>query len=141
MWKQRCNRIEMAINASHEHLSFTPSNDQRAPKQQLGVENEMKGERGRKACCWCRHSCVELMCCHRCTSPGKNARGGLAPAPPTYLFSVLLPSQASKVLLELLQEDECEDGVRAEPDEGRNVALVEGQRALPQGEPDQVEGT
>ena len=60
---------------------------------------------------------------------------------PTYLFSVLLPSQASKVLLELLQEDECEDGVRAEPDEGRNVALVEGQRALPQGEPDQVEGT
>jgi len=37
----------MAINASHEHLSFTPSNDQRAQKQQLGVENEMKGERGR----------------------------------------------------------------------------------------------
>ena len=59
---------------------------------------------------------------------------------PTYLFSVLL-SQASKVLLELLQEDECEDGVRPEPDEGRNVALVKGQRALPQGEPDQIEGT
>ena len=56
-------------------------------------------------------------------------------------FSVFLLSQASKVLLELLQEDECEDGVRAEPDEGRHVALVEGQRALPQGEPDQVEGT
>ena len=58
---------------------------------------------------------------------------------PLMFFSVL--SQASKVLLQLLQEDECEDGVRAEPDEGRHVALVEGQRALPQGEPDQVEGT
>ena len=61
---------------------------------------------------------------------------------PLMFFSVLLLlSQASKVLLELLQEDEGEDGVRAEPDEGRHVALVEGQRALPQGEPDQVEGT
>jgi len=36
----------MAINASHEHLSFTPSKDQRAQKQQLGVENEMEGGRG-----------------------------------------------------------------------------------------------
>ena len=61
---------------------------------------------------------------------------------PLMFFSVLLLlSQASKVLLELLQEDEGEDGVRAEPDEGRHVALVEGQGALPQGEPNEVEGT
>ena len=45
----------------------------------------------------------------------------------------------SKVLLELLQEYEREDGVRAEPDEGRHVALVERQRALAEGEADQVE--
>ena len=45
----------MAINASHEHLSFTASKDHRAQKQQLGVENEMEGgaegEGTWKACC------------------------------------------------------------------------------------------
>jgi len=58
----------MAFNASHEHLSFTPSKDHRAQKQQLGVENEMEGGRGRGGSMegmlllvmgW--HSCVELM--------------------------------------------------------------------------------
>ena len=44
----------------------------------------------------------------------------------------------SKVFLELLEEDECEDGVRAETDKGRHVALVKCQRALAGGEADQV---
>ena len=45
----------------------------------------------------------------------------------------------SKVFLELLQEEECEDGVRAEPDEGRHVSLVERQRtSFSEGEADYV---
>ena len=47
----------------------------------------------------------------------------------------------TKVFLELLVEDECQDGVRAEPHKGRNVSLVKCQRSLAGGEADQVEGT
>ncbi len=40
---------------------------------------------------------------------------------------------------ELLQEDEGQDGVRAQPDESRNVTFEESQRTLCGSEPDQVQ--
>ena len=45
----------------------------------------------------------------------------------------LLLREEPKVHSELLKEDEGEDGLRAETDEGWDVALVEGQRTLLQG--------
>ena len=45
----------------------------------------------------------------------------------------LLLWEEPKIHSKLLKEDECEDGLRAKPDEGRDVALVEGPRTLPQG--------
>ena len=58
--------------------------------------------------------------------------------PLSLIFRCLLPHM-SKVFLELLQEEECEDGVRAEPDEGRHVSLVERQRTtFSEGEADYV---
>ncbi len=63
------------------------------------------------------------------------------------IYSILSPKSVgglldvSKVFLELLEEDEGDDGVRPQPDEGRNVALVEGQgAALAEREADQVQG-
>ena len=54
----------------------------------------------------------------------------------------LLPlGQVSEVLPELLEEDEGDDGVRAQADEGRLVALEEGQRTLTGRERNQVQGT
>ena len=48
--------------------------------------------------------------------------------------------QDPKVLPQLLKEDEGQDGVGAQPREGRHVALEEGHGALLGGEPDEVEG-
>ena len=42
----------------------------------------------------------------------------------------LLLWEEPKIHSELLEEDECEDGLGAKPDEGWDVALVEGQRTL-----------
>ena len=47
----------------------------------------------------------------------------------------------TKVHSDLLEENEGEDGVRPEPDKGRNVALEKGQRSLRGGEPDEVQGS
>ena len=45
----------------------------------------------------------------------------------------LLLREEPKIHSELLEEDECEDGLGAKPDEGWDVALVKCPRPLPQG--------
>ena len=42
----------------------------------------------------------------------------------------LLLREEPEIHSKLLKEDECEDGLGAKPDEGWDVALVEGQRTL-----------
>jgi hypothetical protein len=48
----------------------------------------------------------------------------------------------AKVLLQLLEEDEGDDSVRAQPHKGRNVALVKGEgTSLTSREAHQIQGT
>ena len=54
---------------------------------------------------------------------------------------LLFVLEVSKVLPELLEEDEGNDCVRSEPDKGRDVSFEEGQWTLLGREPDQIQGT